>query len=87
MSYSYSMERPKLFTEDGQRQFLKVRDLAHKLLEQAGAVSSGKLFVVGDAWLSLACMDRLIELGELREITGPNVAGQCRVFVRVQHHD
>lgn len=40
---------------------------------------SGKL---GHDWEALACMDRLVELGELREITGPNVMGQHRVFVK-----
>jgi hypothetical protein len=83
--YSYSIEKPRIFTEDGQRMFLAIRDKANELLDAAGAVSSGKLFCVsGETWQMLACMDRLIELGELREITGPNVAGQDRVFVRAK---
>ena len=36
----------------------------------------------GDTWLMLACLDYLVERGELREITaGMDVAGQHRVYV------
>jgi hypothetical protein len=84
MSYDYLAERPKLFTEDGQVMFLKIRDNTKRLLTQAGAVrcqeaTSG---TAGDSWMMLACVDRLVELGELREITrDQGVAGQHRVFV------
>jgi hypothetical protein len=31
----------------------------------------------------LACVDRLVELGEIREVTQPNtVAGQDRIFTK-----
>ena len=29
----------------------------------------------------MACVDRLVELGELTEVHRENVPGQCRVFV------
>jgi hypothetical protein len=63
--------------------FLKIRDAAHGYLAASGAVSSGRLIAVtsGDTWDMLACIDRLVELGELREITDGTVAGQHRVFV------
>jgi hypothetical protein len=38
--------------------------------------------VTGDSWTMLACLDYLVENGEIREITGSAVAGQNRVFVR-----
>ncbi len=82
MTYDYQAEREKLFTEAGQRQFLAVRDKARRLLAQAGAVMSGNIMVAGDSWVSLAAMDRMIELGELVEVTTKGVAGQHRVFVR-----
>lgn len=84
--YRYENEKPKLFTEDGQIDFLKIRDTANSLLDVAGAF---KLFsacknVSGDSWFMMACVDRLVELGEIREITQNNVAGQDRVFVRAR---
>jgi len=37
MSYNYATEKPKIFTEKGQREFLKVRDHVKYLLNKAGA--------------------------------------------------
>ena len=85
MSYSYATEREKVFTEDGQVMFLKIRDKARSLIEQAGAVTAGNLMVTGDGWTALACMDRLVELGELVEVPNPvSKWGQHRIFVRPQ---
>lgn len=87
MAYSYQTERPKLFTDEGQQMFLAVRDNANRLLASAGAVRMDKAIgvVTGDSWQMLACVDRMVELGELRELTNipvsPYVAGQYRVFV------
>ena len=39
--------------------------------------------VGSDSWMMLACVDRLVELKEIREVTGNNVAGQHRVFMSV----
>ena len=84
MPYNYETERAHIFTEDGQIMFLKIRDRAKFLLNAAGAVRGQELTdgVIGDGWKMLACVDRLVELGELREITeGQQVAKQDRVFV------
>ncbi len=85
--YHYQIERPKLFSESGQILFLKVRDNVHRLLKEAGAVRSqeavhGPSIPTADSWMQLACLDRLVELGEIREITAGGVPGQYRVFVR-----
>lgn len=82
MAYSYSAQRPFVFTEEGQVMFLKVRDRAKVLLAEAGVVRCDKLMAAAGAgvnWDMLACVDRLVELGELVEIAtgGP---GQYRVF-------
>ena len=84
MGYHYQTQRPNVFTEDGQVMFLKIRDNAKVLLSKSGAATSGRIMngVSGDTWDMLACIDRLVELGELHEI--PNTlsgAGQHRVFV------
>ena len=82
--YSYETEKKELFTEDGQVMFLKIRDHVNNLLRQAGAVRMQEAIsqTSGCSWKMLACVDRMVELGELREITGNNVAGQHRVFTR-----
>lgn len=85
MSYSYEAMKPKLFTDDGQRVFLKIRDAAKDLLAKAGAVTAAKLIDAGgsgEVWLFLACIDRLVELVELLEISNPRTfAEQDRVFI------
>jgi len=83
MRYNYQTEKQKIFTEAGQVKFLKIRDRAKMLLKEAGAFS---MFCVlkdtsGIRWEAQACVDRLVELGEIREITPLDVAGQDRVFV------
>jgi len=83
MSYVYQTQRPNLFTDEGQRMFLKIRDTAQTLVRQAGVVRMDKMMagVTGNSWDMLACADRLVELGELHEI--PNTmsgAEQHRLF-------
>jgi hypothetical protein len=82
--YKYEKERPYLFTDDGQRMLLQVRDNVQVLLAKAGSFMAEKALggVCGDSWHMLACLDRLLELGEIREITTDPVAAQHRVFVR-----
>ena len=83
--YNYQTEKSKIFTEAGQETFLKIRDKVQQLLKQSGAVMMQNAIsgVTGDVWLHMACVDRLVELKEIREITKENVAGQHRVFVAV----
>ena len=83
--YDYETEKPKLFTDDGQRKFLKIRDNVNRFLSEAGAFSMGKAMVGigGDSWLMMACVDRLVELCEIREVgRGANCPGQHRIFVK-----
>lgn len=69
MSYKYYEERAKLFTEEGQRSFLKVRDKAFELLKVSGAFEAGKVIgEAGDWWVGLACLDRMVEIGDLRKL-------------------
>ena len=82
--YEYKAERQKLFTDEGQRDFLKVRDNVKRLLAIAGAVRMQEATnaTAGDSWFRLACVDRLVELGELSELEPTaSKAGQDRVFV------
>lgn len=80
--YSYENERNNLFSENGFKTFILVRDRARELLEEGGSFTiTGILKKVGvDGWEVLAAIDMLVELGEIDEIKR-NCAGQYRTFV------
>lgn len=84
--YNYQTERTKIFTEEGQEDFLRIRDHVQGLLRKAGAFTMARAFDArcsGDTWTQIACVDRLVELGEIREVKQPNyIAGQDRIFVK-----
>ena len=84
--YDYKEQKHSLFTESGTKMLLAVRDSVDQKLKLSGAVRSGEAIsnVTGNSWTMLACLDYLVETGEIREITGSNAAGQDRVFVRRQ---
>ena len=69
--YQYTKELERLFTDEGQRTFLLIRDRVQRLLQQAGACTMGKAIYgsTGDTWLMMACVERLVELGEIEEVT------------------
>jgi hypothetical protein len=84
MSYSYETEKPWLFTDEGQRCLMKARDQAGHLLKKAGAFmafSALEGVPYGNTWKAFAILDRLVELGIIREVTMPECRGQDRVFV------
>ena len=84
MSYDYQKERPGLFTDEGQRMLLSVRDRTQRMLAASGAVRLQEMIKgeTGDSWRMMACADRLVELGELREVEQVGyVPGQYRLFV------
>lgn len=85
--YNYQNEKPKIFTENGQETFLKIRDNVNRLLNMSGAVMMENAIKVetGDVWVLLACVDRLVELKEIKEVTGHDVLGQHRVFVKANY--
>ena len=82
MSYVYENEKLKIYTDEGQRTFLKIRDEAFRLISLAGVVRMQEMMRVasGDSWTMLACADRLVELGDLVEIPQERVVGQHRIF-------
>ena len=84
MSYEYSAQRGYVFTDKGQRMFLQVRDHVGRLLRQAGAFQMQNALngIEGGygSWEAMACVDRLVELGEVREVWDGG-AGQHRTFV------
>lgn len=83
MSYVYTEQRDKLFTEQGVAVLLRVRTNAERALKAAGAVRAQEATagVGGDSWTQLAALDFMVEQGEIVEVTGGGVWGQHRVFV------
>jgi len=84
MSYKYETQKTNLFTDEGQRLFLQVRDKVQKLLKASGAVRMEEAITGfgGSSWDLLACMDRMVELKELREIIQPYApVSPYRIFV------
>jgi hypothetical protein len=80
MSYKYEKLRANLFTDEGQRRFLRIRDKVKLLLESAGAFQMSVMLHGGD-WECMACVDRLVELGEIKEIDRyVDCPGQHRTF-------
>ena len=87
--YKYEEQKQKIFTEENQKLFLEVRDYVHKLIDEAGAFTMRKAFMLPDgidaaeilnfiSWEMMACVDRLVELGEIKEIP---TTTQDRLFI------
>lgn len=85
MAYDYQSERPQLFTEAGQVMLLAVRDKIQALTTSAGACTIEKAIsgLSGETWTMLACVDRLVELGEIRVIKNPHGMTQHNVIIRM----
>lgn len=83
--YNYKDERMNLFTDEGQKLLLKVRDKAQSLLKTSGAFRMTEVLqgIGGDSsFQQLACIDRLIELQEIVECSNPlSKATQDKVFI------
>jgi hypothetical protein len=86
MSYNYELEKQQIFTDKGQIEFIKVRDSAMRLLDQAGAFMMFFPFknigVNGDSWKMMAYIDRMVEIGDIKEVTSMEYTGQHRVFIK-----
>lgn len=85
--YHYEDHKPFVFTEEGQVRFLRIRDRVQELLKASGAVRLQEAIsgISGDLWQTLACFDRLVELGELQWVNEPHyrddIPTQHRVYV------
>lgn len=85
MSYQYTTERNAIFTDDGQREFTRGRDKVLAAVRATGAITMGKamnMFRLGNTWAMMACVDRMVELGDLTEVaTDKQHVAQYRVFL------
>lgn len=82
--YNYEEQKAEIFKEENQKQFLAIRDRVNALLREAGACRMEEIVKnqCGSSWRHIACVDRLVELGELTEVTPKNTMGQYRTFIR-----
>lgn len=80
--YRYEDLKPKIFAEENQKDFIKIREDVYKLLKMAGCFKIAMVNFSGDGWLKLAMIDRLVELGEIKEIKYDDDSfAQDRIFV------
>jgi hypothetical protein len=84
LSYEYTTERAFLFTENGVKTLLKVRDKVKYHLEKSGAFRLEEARI--RSWEEIACIDYMVELGELVEFER-ECWGQYRVFTSPQVHN
>lgn len=82
--YKYEEMKEQLFTDNGQKLLFEILDNVNRILGQYSIVMMQDAIkgCSGDSWLMLACVDRLVELGELIEVSRDGCAGQHRVFMR-----
>lgn len=89
MSYNYQEQRPRIFTEDGFTRLTRIREYVLSRIKFSGAVMMNNVLMEvsssgrdGSDWDKLACVDYLVERGEIREISQTrSVPGQARIFV------
>lgn len=85
MSYSFETEKKNLRSDAGQLAIVATAFRAKDACAVAGAVTMAALISgmvgVSDSWGQLAVVDRLCEIGYLREVRqAGDVAGQHRIF-------
>lgn len=88
MSYNYLIEKPYTLTDEGSADVISVKNFIDKGIAAYGAVRMQEImskckFHTCESWERIACVDRLIELKEISEVTKDiRVAGQYRVFTK-----
>jgi hypothetical protein len=81
--YKYEELKPRILTDDGQARLLKVYRRALNLLAEKKTFSMRDVlnFIVGSNWETMACVDRLVELGFINEHAhNPTGIAQDRTF-------
>ena len=83
--YNYRQIKERLYTDAGMDMYIEIRDRVLALLNSAGAVRMENDIseAVGETFIMMACVDRMVEKGILKEIhQTPATPGQHRLFVR-----
>lgn len=82
--YVYEEQKARIFTEDGVKTLLSLRDRVHSFLGETGAFRVDEaLGIEGDTYLLCAIIEFLAEIGEIKAAAeGPDLNFQDHVFVR-----
>lgn len=84
--YDYQTEKPELLTEHGQDMLLTFHATVLDVFRNRETVSMGELLKAaktsGSTWTQVAYVDYLKEKRVIREISGDNVIGQHRIFIK-----
>lgn len=80
--YSYKKSKSDACDPDNQLLFLAVRDKAKELTKVSGVfkIRAITTSVEGDVDTTMACVDRLVELGEVVDLTSEGTSQVNRVF-------
>lgn len=86
MSYNYTAERPRVFTEEGSKALIATLDKARACFKVAGAVRASVLLNAAcsagcsDTWVAMAVIDHLVETKYIKLIDRKG-AWQDNVYV------
>ena len=83
MAYRYADHESWLFSDEGQRAFLMVRDRVRDLLRLAGAFRAQEAMAgfTGNTDRFFAILDRMVVLGEIRSVQRMDIVSQHQVYV------
>jgi len=72
MSYDYQTEKANLFTEEGVKILIHIRDRIKSLLDYSGAFTASQALqkCSGSSWTMLAALDYLVETKEIVKVGG-----------------
>jgi hypothetical protein len=85
MSYSYEREKAAIYTPEGLKMLVDLRDQIRAKCKSSGAVRFDAISFSGDSWTALACLDFMIERGDLKRVTeGQNRAAQYHIYEWVE---
>lgn len=81
--YKYEDLKDKVSSLEGLTLFFQVKEIVDNFLKLTSAFQMRSVLakISGDSWLIMACVDRLKELGHIKELTDGNVFGQYRTFI------
>ena len=89
MPYKYADFREGLFTDEGQRTLIRTRDKVFAILKQSGVITMEKAAACSGScsnWDQMAYIDRMVEMGDLRETDKAGGVTQNRMFVLGNKH-